>query len=635
MDAVAALLMSANGELDNPGQSETRAENILDQSIDKGVESGSDLEESKRRTVPLPVCLACRGRFVIHICTKKEKPVDYEEIAKADEERKEKEEEEKRKVRAEKRRLADAKRREARKKKKIEEDTKCRQEEVERVRFDKESRQQEAERSRLLCDDKDRRRADMLLRLQAEQERSSVVDSPSVVQYTKERKPKSPVPYQQGYSKRHAAWPLPSGHDESVREVPTQKTTVFSADWPPPSNNDHATTAPFVADWPRPVRMHSSNAANTSEAYYHGAQGWPPVASDAVSQVETITSQRQHDYAVSAPLPGPEASGNVASGEALSYSTSFYKSTPASVGSVSSGRYYSSATGSATYDAPAPSTRRLSQDEGNKKGQAYSSSYYTSAPTNDSNLYSDSYSRSKTVAAYEDVAAESVYAAGGYANQESQIYASSSYRLGADPDVSESIATGDNYYSSEPVPADQCNPLGATGAASEHSDYYSSAPVASKNDEGRLAESSGQSHAYSNNFYNEGQRARTSLGSDPSYNSVSETPEAISVHYREDEGHAGTAYGSASYYSSGTPKATSETLDPAEALASLAMFATAAPMVSVDKYADEESSYSGIGQYHHGQEVYEQGIEGGYAPNSNGWSNNNTIVDKSQQGTSN
>ena len=65
------------------------------------------------------------------------------------------------------------------------------------------------------------------------------------------------------------------------------------------------------------------------------------------------------------------------------------------------------------------------------------------------------------------------------------------------------------------------------------------------------------------------------------------------------------------------------------------MFATAAPMVSVDKYADEESSYSGIGQYHHGQEVYEQESEGGYAPNSNGWSKDNAIVDKTHQGTSN
>jgi hypothetical protein len=79
------------------------------------------------------LCAACRGRMVIHSCGQREKPVDYEAIARAEKEEKEKEEAEKQRIRTEKRRAAEAKRREARRNKKEEGERKM-QETQERMR---------------------------------------------------------------------------------------------------------------------------------------------------------------------------------------------------------------------------------------------------------------------------------------------------------------------------------------------------------------------------------------------------------------------------------------------------------------------------------------------------------------------
>jgi hypothetical protein len=78
-------------------------------------------------------CAACRGRMVIHSCGKREKPVDYEAIARVEKEEKEREEIEKQRIRTEKRRAAEAKRREARRQKKEEGERKL-QETQERMR---------------------------------------------------------------------------------------------------------------------------------------------------------------------------------------------------------------------------------------------------------------------------------------------------------------------------------------------------------------------------------------------------------------------------------------------------------------------------------------------------------------------
>lgn len=88
--------------------------------------------ESKHHPRKVLTCAACMGRLVFHSCGKKEKPVDYEAIERAERERREREEEERQRVRVEKRRAADARRREARKKKKEEEEMIRREEERKR-----------------------------------------------------------------------------------------------------------------------------------------------------------------------------------------------------------------------------------------------------------------------------------------------------------------------------------------------------------------------------------------------------------------------------------------------------------------------------------------------------------------------
>lgn len=87
-------------------------------------------------------CAACRGRMVRHVCGKREKPVDYDAIARKEREIKEREEAEKQRLKAERRRAAEARRREARRRKKEEEAAKRRE--------DDEKHRQESERMRLL-----------------------------------------------------------------------------------------------------------------------------------------------------------------------------------------------------------------------------------------------------------------------------------------------------------------------------------------------------------------------------------------------------------------------------------------------------------------------------------------------------
>jgi hypothetical protein len=93
---------------------------------------------------PCKHCHACRGRHVIHTCGKRALPIDYDEVAKAEREKREKEEEEKKRQRAEKRRLADQRRREAKKQKQRElDEQRVREEEDERREKERQLRLQD------------------------------------------------------------------------------------------------------------------------------------------------------------------------------------------------------------------------------------------------------------------------------------------------------------------------------------------------------------------------------------------------------------------------------------------------------------------------------------------------------------
>eukprot|EP00529_Nitzschia_sp_RCC80_P002499 CAMPEP_0113467648 /NCGR_PEP_ID=MMETSP0014_2-20120614/14928_1 /TAXON_ID=2857 /ORGANISM="Nitzschia sp." /LENGTH=1921 /DNA_ID=CAMNT_0000359973 /DNA_START=128 /DNA_END=5893 /DNA_ORIENTATION=- /assembly_acc=CAM_ASM_000159 len=117
-------------------------------SSDRGSIDG-DLETTpgyggKRKHKACMFCLACRGRQVVHSCGNRSLPIDYDEVAKVERERKLKEEEDKKKARAEKRRLADQRRREAKKQKQRElEQQRIRDAQKERMEIERQQRLRE------------------------------------------------------------------------------------------------------------------------------------------------------------------------------------------------------------------------------------------------------------------------------------------------------------------------------------------------------------------------------------------------------------------------------------------------------------------------------------------------------------
>ena len=71
-------------------------------------------------------CAACAGRSVIHKCGKRNRPIDYDSLARDEKQKQERKEAEKRKVREEKRKQTELKRKEAKRKKKEEEEEEAR-----------------------------------------------------------------------------------------------------------------------------------------------------------------------------------------------------------------------------------------------------------------------------------------------------------------------------------------------------------------------------------------------------------------------------------------------------------------------------------------------------------------------------
>ncbi|KAL3919780.1 MAG: hypothetical protein SGILL_003582 [Bacillariaceae sp.] len=121
------------------------------ESLTTSSDKGSFAEESEGDHISRPkpqafdkTCDACRGRMVVHSCGKRALPIDYDEVAKAERERREKEEEEKKRMRAEKRRLADQRRREAKRQKQRElDEQRLREDEEERLEKERQMRLQE------------------------------------------------------------------------------------------------------------------------------------------------------------------------------------------------------------------------------------------------------------------------------------------------------------------------------------------------------------------------------------------------------------------------------------------------------------------------------------------------------------
>ncbi len=652
MDVASALTLSANGELKSPVENEKRAVCELNRPVDMedGVDVGKVREfyVQSRKTAAIPslACLACRGRFVCHTCTKKEKPVDYDELERADEERKEKEEEEKRHARAEKRRLADAKRREARKKKKMEEDSRSQREALERTRRETENAQHEVENSRLHNDDKDRRRADMLLRLQAEQEQSTW---PAPTQSDGKELLKKEPSFQPPHRDVRTEWPPPAEQYEAASEPP-KGTTSYSSDWPPHNGQGNhqelPPAAPYSADWPETTSSRVSDSTNSR--YYNRAQVWMPVAVAESAAREASVTPSPLDYNPSA-VATTKSPAYTASGQAESFRTGNYgiSEPPAHV------KHFYDSAHPAVHNAPETSTQ-TSEDAKCGQGQAYIQNYYRST-TFEANESAATHPQQYFVAtpayapenaacapaASDDTTGQgfsytrsSYYGSPQLADRASLVTASDHYDSASTTELSAPLTC--RYYSSTP---------GDVPAAS--SEYYQLAPPASAYETAAPSTANGEGPEHANFRAHEADYSTKYYDTAPESNARSmyynagRDVDSHPHHAREyDDGGAvariGQSYHCNSQYHY-SPKATSEMLDPAEALASLALFATTAvPMASTaGDYDTGEELYGGIGQYHHRQHVHEQDEGREYAPNNNGWGTHPTNADPAHQGTSN
>lgn len=142
-------------------------------------------------TKATPNCAACQGRMVRHVCGKLEKPLDYEEIARREEEAREAVKQEKQRERTEKRRAADARRREAKKQKKLLE-KRLREQEEQKLRDEELHRQQEM----LTRQAEERRREEKRNDLDSYQMRTSHHPIPSFASFQLEQETSSHVPQQ-------------------------------------------------------------------------------------------------------------------------------------------------------------------------------------------------------------------------------------------------------------------------------------------------------------------------------------------------------------------------------------------------------------------------------------------------------
>jgi hypothetical protein len=168
-DAAKAALLEAESSLLEETRGSVQSPKVLSSGLTGILSVGSEDQAESEYTH----CDACRGRMVVHTCGKREIPIDYEAIERAEEEKRRKKEEEKKKIQAEKRRQADVRRREAKREKREEEERKRREElEIERIRLEEMERaRQVAEEQRFKEElEKEKRRAELWQRLMQTQQ---------------------------------------------------------------------------------------------------------------------------------------------------------------------------------------------------------------------------------------------------------------------------------------------------------------------------------------------------------------------------------------------------------------------------------------------------------------------------------
>lgn len=303
MTAINAPLHAINQQ--NHGSGAITAESIA-ASSDRSETPAPSEDAGHRRPHVDMTCFACRGRHVVHSCGRRALPIDYDEVAKVERERRAKEEEEKRRVRAEKRRLADQRRREAKKQKQRElERQRLREAEVERM---------ERERERRLHDDF---ASQDLNRLRRDQIVASYASHMSHMRDPQHAPPQAVADMNVlDYSTAVAA----ASNFERTSQVarsspPLQDTALFSR---PTSAGEAAAAATAAASYQRSTVPQTAPQPTATNTTYNGTTGRATSASHGTTiPPSRPTVPPAPSSAVAAPMKSPPRSATLDSADAL------------------------------------------------------------------------------------------------------------------------------------------------------------------------------------------------------------------------------------------------------------------------------------------------------------------------------
>jgi hypothetical protein len=230
-------------------------------------------------------CPACRGRLVVHSCGKRALPIDYDEVAKAERERKQNLEEEKKKMRAEKRRVADQRRREARKQKQRELEERRRREEEE-LRLEKERLQRVEEQDSsyqrvVVGSDEELQRRELIVASYANH-LSNPEEWPAVAATAE----KHPIEINAVDYNRQAAPALASAPAATYEQAPASAAAYEQA---PPPTYEQAPAATYEQA-PTPVQWERAGAGTTASS---------------TTSTDYVSSSRSHDYSAVYQGPAP------------------------------------------------------------------------------------------------------------------------------------------------------------------------------------------------------------------------------------------------------------------------------------------------------------------------------------------
>jgi hypothetical protein len=277
---------------------------------DQVVEVADSINGSKHTMPEGTHCAACKGRWVFHTCGARSIPVDYDELKRAEEEQKFQQEEDVKKQRAAKRKVADAKRRVMKKKKRAEEEAMRQREEDERCRLEEDGRRQVTEfRRQNPLHNKEKRRAEMLERLQHDIEEGQAGPRPSVVlplaTYSKSPVRVESEAYAQCYQKpacgAYAPREVMSSHEQPSYEYPLVSQASYPVDLQyAASERPRDAAQPYDANEMHTDYGHTDGYSNPNErqvSIYPASYEQETYSNEELLQAATYTTDNTSAYA--------------------------------------------------------------------------------------------------------------------------------------------------------------------------------------------------------------------------------------------------------------------------------------------------------------------------------------------------